>query len=453
MKLGSSIVRRRAGSRGVFCRCAAMAAAGALLTAGRAAAQGMEGMSMPDSAKRIAWSVGAQAVGLVTRVSPAFGGRAYTEGYLTQPAVMAHASALGGHVVGTGTLNLEGWTLRRGELDPGIYGEGYVDRRHPHTYVHEAVLSAVDALGRADGAGVLSLSAGKGFVPFGTDDPMSRPFVKYPVNHHLAQILERVVASAGYRRGPVLLEASVFGGDEPIGPGAPPVWRRFGDSRAGRVTVSLPGGLEAQASRAFVASPEFATGAGPDQRKWSASLRMARAGRYALVEWARSDEYNGSRRSFRFQSVLGEGSLDRGPWRLALRGERTVRPEEERLEDPFRAPRPHADANLVGTTRWTLATAGVSRAWTAGALRLRPFAEATHAWAVAQARPAVFIPADFYGSSRIWSLSAGVRVGAGMVHPRMGRYGAADAQAGGESAGAAAHEGHGGHDESHHPNR
>ena len=33
-----------------------------------------------------------------------------------------------------------------------------------------------------------SLSAGKGFAPFGTDDPMSRPIFRYPVNHHLAQI-------------------------------------------------------------------------------------------------------------------------------------------------------------------------------------------------------------------------------------------------------------------------
>jgi hypothetical protein len=294
------------------------------------------GVAAGDTARRITWSVGAQAVGLVTRVAPALGGRTYTEGYVTQPAVMGHASGLRGHLTGTATLDLEGLSLRRGELGPGVYGEGYVDRRHPHTYVHEAVVSGVDVLGRWDGEGVLSVSAGKGFVPFGTDDPMSRPFVEYPVNHHLAQILERVAGIAAYRRGPVLAEAALFNGDEPTGPSAPPRWRRFGDSWAGRLTLALPGGVEAQASRAFVASPEFAAGAGPDQRKWSASLRVTNGGRYALLEWARSDEYNGSRRSFRFSSVLGEGSIDRGPWRLALRGERTVRPEEERLDDPFR---------------------------------------------------------------------------------------------------------------------
>jgi hypothetical protein len=249
--------------------------------------------------------------------------------------------------------------------------------------------------------------------------------VKYPVNHHLAQVLERVVAVAAYRRGPVLAEAAAFNGDEPTGPSAPPRWKRFGDSWAGRLTLALPHGMEAQASRAFVASPEFAAGGGADQRKWSASARVANGGRYALLEWARSDEYNGGRRSFTFRSALAEGSVDRGPWRLALRAERTVRPEEERLADPFRSPRPHGDANLVGTTRFVLGTAGVSRAFAMGGLRLRPFAEASRIAATPVARPALFEPAAFYGSSRIWMVSAGLTVEAGMVHPRMGRYGAA----------------------------
>ena len=41
------------------------------------------------------------------------------------------------------TLNFEGYTLRRGELNAGMYGEGYVDRRHPHTFVHEAMLAYI----------------------------------------------------------------------------------------------------------------------------------------------------------------------------------------------------------------------------------------------------------------------------------------------------------------------
>lgn len=84
----------------------------------------------------------------------------------------------------------------------------------------------------------LFLAAGKGFVPFGTDDPMSRPVVRFPVNHHLSQVLERAVALAGVRAGPVTVEGSLFNGDEPASPGSWPAWDRFGDSWAARLTLS-----------------------------------------------------------------------------------------------------------------------------------------------------------------------------------------------------------------------
>jgi hypothetical protein len=42
---------------------------------------------------------------------------------------------------------------------------------------------------------------------------MVRPFLRYPVNHHLAQILERAVAIAAVRAGPLLAEAGLFTGD------------------------------------------------------------------------------------------------------------------------------------------------------------------------------------------------------------------------------------------------
>src|SRR5512146_32968 len=147
------------------------------------------------------FSIGGQGILELTRVSPAHSGMSYTEGYLTEPAIMVHARPFGGHLEGTGTLDLEGLTLTRGELTPGAWGEGYVDRRHPHTYVHELMASGVVGSRWAG-----SVSAGKGFAPFGTDDPMVRPFVKYPVNHHLSQILERAVVVAGVRAGPALLE-------------------------------------------------------------------------------------------------------------------------------------------------------------------------------------------------------------------------------------------------------
>jgi hypothetical protein len=39
--------------------------------------------------------------------------------------------------------------------------------------------------------------------------------------------------------------------------------------------------------------------------------------------------------------------------------------------------------------------------------------------------PAVFEPAAFYGEERLWSFSVGARLGTGMRHGRMGRYGVA----------------------------
>src|ERR1043166_10001925 len=131
-------------------------------------------------------SVMAQAIPLVTSARPTATRLDVSEGYLPQPLAMAPASWAG--FTGIATVNAEGLTLRRGELSTGAYGEGYVDRRHPHAYLHELMLGA-----ETTRAGLTaSLFAGRGFVPFGSDDPMMRPFEKYPVNHHLAQVLERL---------------------------------------------------------------------------------------------------------------------------------------------------------------------------------------------------------------------------------------------------------------------
>ena len=85
-------------------------------------------------------TVGAQAIGVVTRVSPAIQGRDLTEGYLTQPALMVDVNPWRDLLSLRATLNLEGATMKRGELTPGIYGEGFIDRRHPHTYLHELMV-------------------------------------------------------------------------------------------------------------------------------------------------------------------------------------------------------------------------------------------------------------------------------------------------------------------------
>jgi hypothetical protein len=156
---------------------------------------------------------------------------------LVQPAIMAHAGAISNRVRLVATLNLEGLTVPNGELTPGAWGEGFVDRRHPHTYLHELMLSVPEVLGDADRDIQFSVSLGKGFAPFGTDDPMARPVVRYPVNHHLAQILERVMVIAGVRTRWGAVEAGVFNGDEPERPGQWPRLSRFGDSWSGRLTL------------------------------------------------------------------------------------------------------------------------------------------------------------------------------------------------------------------------
>src|SRR5213596_3300840 len=145
----------------------------------------------------------AQAIPLVTATNAVPGGASRSEARLVQPVLMIEAAALGDHLQLHAMGDFEGWTIRHGELATGAYGEGYYDRRHPHTYVHELMLTGADVLGRVDGTVVVSLSAGKGFAPFGTDDPMSRPPMLYPANHHLAQILERAVAVAAVTAGPV----------------------------------------------------------------------------------------------------------------------------------------------------------------------------------------------------------------------------------------------------------
>ncbi len=304
-----------------------------------------------------------------------------------------------------------------------------MDRRHPHTYLHEA-MAVLRPLGTGRALDV-SLAAGKGFVPFGTDDPMARPFVKFPANHHLSQVLERAVGIAAVRGGPLLVEGALFNGDEPQGPGDLPSWGRFGDSWSLRGTLLPLPGVEASAGHARLESPEHPLGGVLDQRKWSAALRWERraggaAREYALVEWARTDEYDADRRVFSFPTLLAEGAVRRRGVEVAARWERTDRPEGERLLDPFRAPVPHHDLAILGVTRWSTLTLGASAgAAPLAGVRLRPFLEAQLLHAREKEAGGLFEPRAFYGSERMWSLSGGVRVEAGLLHARMGRYGAA----------------------------
>lgn len=367
---------------------------------------------------------GAQATGVVTRESPAIHGRALTEGYLTQPMLMALASFWGDALEVKGALDVEGVTLERGELNAGILGEGYIDRRHPHTYLHELVVTAQ----RKFGSNGVSLTLGKGFAPFGTDDPTARPFEKYPINHHLAQILERAVTIGAVRTRRVMVEAALFNGDEPESPGDVPNPERYWDSWSGRMTfLPFPQG-ELQASYARVRSPENARGGGEDQRKQSASLRLedAQHSGYGLLEWARTTDYVGSSRTFSFTSFLAETWARYGVASGALRFERTERPDEERQLDEFRTARPGTDVSIIGRSRWTIVTARIAAAFPiVRSTTLEPFAEVAHIRFSPTLKPSGFDPAQFYGSDRIWSVTIGAMVSFGMEHMRMGRYGVA----------------------------
>lgn len=367
--------------------------------------------------------LGAQAIGLLTHATPAVAGESLTEKYLTQPNIFLHGSA--GRFTLTGALNFEGWTLKDGELNAGTWGEGYYDKRHPHTYVHEAVLTFAGRLRGFD----LSLSAGKGFAGFGSDDPMVRPLVKFPANHHLAQLLERLVLVGAVRRGPILVEGSTFNGDEPLNASSLGHLDNFADSWAARVTL-LPGaGYELQGSYAFVNSPEQHEGKGWDQKKLSFSVRRERnAGswpHYLLLEWLRTGEYNDAGKIVDLHSVLGEGSVERGRWRASGRIERTVRPEDERAGNIFRSPWPHVDEKIWGLTRWVIVSSSVSRSFELKRVRFAPLVEVGRQWAWPASEIALFDPNDLYGSDQLWSLSFGLRFGAGMRHARMGRYGVA----------------------------
>ncbi|MGH7594446.1 MAG: hypothetical protein ACRELE_11445, partial [Gemmatimonadales bacterium] len=286
--------------------------------------------------------------------------------------------------------------------------------------------------------GRLGLVLGKGFVPFGSDDPMSRPFERYPVNHHLSQILERAVGILQYDAGLVTVEGALFDGDEPTSPSDWPVIRtdqhawRFGDSWSGRVTLRPVTGLEVQGSRAHVHSPESRQGAGPDADKISVSARWfdhrSSGDRYGLVEYARTSELDGV---FVYHTFLAEGMLSRRRWQVSYRFERTERPEELRLVDPFRTLRPSPDNSILGISRWTVNTLHLAYDVLSPrrTVQVQPFVEGTLG-RVAKVGAGLFDPVALYGTDQVRALNVGVLAGWGMRGHRMGRYGALAASMG-----------------------
>jgi hypothetical protein len=262
---------------------------------------------------------------------------------------------------------------------------------------------------------------------------MSRPIVRFPANHHLAQILERFIYGGAVRWRPLTIEAARFNGDEPEDPSDAPNTKNRGDSWATRVTLHPPqhllAGTELQWSVARVRSPESPAGHGFDHHKRSASARFERGigpcDVYALGELEQTDLYKAGLRAFSLRSALGEASVAKGIIRISARYEQTIRPEDERLTNVFRTIFPTAEVQILGMTRFDVATIGLEARNSLFGVLLAPFIEASLIRASETARPAAFVPREFYGSNRIAQLSAGVRMNVGTVHGRMGRYGVA----------------------------
>ena len=374
----------------------------------------------------------AQVIPTVTTASPWRDGTVLKASgvYATQPAIMADLASPGRRVVLRTTLNVEAWTQRDGEITYGGWGEGFIDSRHPHTLLHEAMLTV--NWWQLHG-GALSLSAGKGFAPYGTDDPMSRPAVKYPTNHHLSQVLERWTANAAYLRNGWSLEAGLFGGAEPDGPYDLRNIGSFGDSWSARLTTRFGSGVgpaapwELSASHASIT--ESHDGAAATTRLYNTAVRHAAshgaADVYALLEGSLSNPDEGKGHF----SLLGELQLGLGRERRHApyaRVEYASRPEYERLGLPGSAGffRYDHDSHEIGATRWLATTLGYGYTATGGIVSVRPYAELQHDY-VAAARGGIH-PRELYGAPSIWSVSVGARVFVGGGPMRMGSYGALD---------------------------
>jgi hypothetical protein len=349
-----------------------------------------------------------------------------TEPYLTQPALMLNLESPGQRLVLRTTLNFEALTQPDGELTFGGWGEGFIDRRHPHTLLHEAMVSA-NLWNFAGGA--LSISAGKGFAPYGTDDPMSRPVAKYPTNHHLSQILERWTANVVYVRGAWSLEAGLFGGQEPDGPYDFSNISSFGDSWSTRVIRRFGGmgtGAPWEVSASYGSVAETHHGEKDRTALVNGYLRHAGVHRwgtlYGMVEASRSEPEGDARG---YYALVGETMAGMGRHRPYLRMELATRPEYERETDEDGFFRYDHDAHAIGSSRWLIASAGYGWQVSGSPLGAIPFVEAQHnrVWG----GRGDIDPQALFGGSSFWSVSAGVRLFLGSGGPmRMGSYGLLD---------------------------
>ena len=372
----------------------------------------------------------AQAFPIGTMALPAEDGTPLDERalYLTQPAIMFNIESPASRVSLRTTLNFEGLTLPDGEITFGGWGEGFIDKRHPHTLLHEAMLSV--NVWASDGGG-FSLSAGKGFAPYGTDDPMSRPAVKYPTNHHLSQILERFTLNGVYSSPRFSAEVGVFGGNEPTGPydfsNAESFANSWSTRLAARFGAPEMGIFPWELSGSYGYVVEEHDGEEDVTRLYNAAMRheaMTRAGRtYGLLEASMSDpaHHDG------YFSILAEGSVTRGVHMPYARVEYATRPEypREGLPGTDEFFRYDHDDEPIGSTRWLIVSAGYGLEATSLPFSARPFVEVQ--WNRVSADDGGIDPEDLFGRSSFFGLTAGFRLFLGGEPMRMGAYGVLDA--------------------------
>jgi hypothetical protein len=402
-----------------------------------------------------------------------------TNFYATQPAAMINLESPGSRWVFRFTPNFEGLTIPDGESTFGGWGEGFIDSRHPHTLLHEMMLSF--NVWNPDGLSG-SISAGKGFAPYGTDDPMARPVLKYPTNHHLSQILERWTVNGILLWRNWSLEGGVFGGAEPTDPYDLSNIESFADSWSTRVARRWGAGFgplaewEVSASYGFVQEAPHgehgghgghlhggdghALGGHDDVEKTRTHLvnaaarharRTAFGDLYGLVEASRSSVEGEDRGYF---SVLGEARAGIGRHGPYARLEYATRPEYTREAASgngfFRYDH---DDTPIGATRWLIGSLGYGYEATGYPFSARPFVEVNHHRVSHESGPVALEPERLFGARSFWSLSAGVRIFLGGDPMRMGAYGVLDPMSAGHRAPRAAeHEmdAGDGHDHHHH---
>ena len=351
-----------------------------------------------------------------------------TELYATQPAVMFNVESPGSTVVLRTTLNFEGVTQPDGELTFGGWGEGFIDRRHPHTLLHEAMLS-VNLRDVAGGS--LSLSAGRGFAPYGTDDPMARPVVKYPTNHHLSQILERYTLNVAYLSGGWSVEAGAFDGAEPTGPydfgnfSSINSWSARVTRRLGGTGTTAPWELSASFGNVVETHDDEETVTRLANAFVRHNRQYAFGTLYSLLEASVSDPEEDGEDGY--YAVLGEVQLTRGPHKPYARVEVSTRPEYDRSgpagTDGFF--RYDHDDHAHGATRWVITSLGYGYTATSLPFSARPFVEIQHNNA-ANERGDVSAR-ELFGTTSFFSLTAGLRLFIGGGPMRMGTYGVLDA--------------------------